>query len=283
LARILAIGGAVTLFWLSCFALVMAALAAVLLFRSAAGKRLRLQGGNLYYGASVTADEAAKAGRFLDAKGYLKAGLLDARLHRDATTYHLQLIGSVDEPTDDQRAAAEVLAADFSDEVLSGADVLVQYCDPSLKPIAVIPHAGRLGKRIGMNAALLFYTDGVADDDAMRVATFLVAAGLFNDSSKVTQLNREGDGFDFRVAVNVDPLTPEMLDGQHKMAADLSKKVLGGRPVQVSYCKGLAATLRSDLARRGAGRDEESTRVTGRSYRAAVFVRPPDDDTGSCS
>jgi hypothetical protein len=33
---------------------------------------------------------------------------------------------------------------------------------------------------MGMNAAVLFYTDGVTESDASRVATFLVAAGLLN-------------------------------------------------------------------------------------------------------
>jgi hypothetical protein len=263
-----------SLLWFAGCVLAIVALAFAWWVRAAAGKRIRLEGGSLYYAGSVTVEEAERAGRFLVAKGYFKAGLLDVRLYRDGTTYQLQLIVDGSEPTEKQSATSEVLAAVFSDEVLSGAACEVQYCDSALHPIAAISHRGRFGRRMSMNAAVLFYTDGVTETDAMGVATFLTVAGLFNDSSKVAQPNREGDGFDFRVAVEVDPLTAEMIDGQRQMASDLSKHVLGGRPVQVHYCKGLAATLRTDRARPAAVTSEETKLPKGQSYRAEVFYRP---------
>ncbi len=203
-----------SLLWLAGCVLAIVALALALSVRAAAGKRIRLKGGSLYYSGSVTAEEAERAGRFLVAKGYFKGGLTDVRLYRCGTTYQLQVIVDGGKPTEEQSSASEILAAGFSDEVLAGAACEVQYCNGALHPIAVIPHQGRLGRRMVMNAAELYYTDGVTERDAMGVATFLVAAGVFNDSSKVAQLNREGDGFDFRVAVEVDPLTAEMIDGQ---------------------------------------------------------------------
>ncbi len=235
----------------------------------------------MYFAGSVTAEEAERAGRFLVGKGYFKAGLIDVRLYRDGTTYQLQVIGDGDKPTEEQMSASEILAAGFSDEVLAGAACEVQYCDRALEPIAVIPHQGRLGRRMGMNAAELFYTDGVTESDAMGVATFLAAAGLFNDSSKVAQLNRDGDGFDFRLAVEVDPLTAEVIEGRSQMASDLSKKVLGGRPVQVQYCKGLAATVRTDRVRRGAETGEETRLAKGQSYCAEVYYRASEEGEGT--
>jgi hypothetical protein len=125
-----------------------------------------------------------------------------------------------------------------------------------------------------MNAASFFYTEGVSEADAMRVATFLAAAGVFNDSPKVAQLNCSDEGFEFRLAVDVHPLTDEMDAGQQKMAADLSGDVLGGVPVQVHYCKGLAATLRTDRASVKKDGVDESVLPRGRTYRSKVFRVP---------
>jgi hypothetical protein len=85
-----------SLFWLCLGAIAIAAFAFALCWSvlRAAGKRLRLEGGSLYYTDSVTAEEAERAGRYLVWKGFFKAGLIDARLHRDGSTYQLQLICS---------------------------------------------------------------------------------------------------------------------------------------------------------------------------------------------
>jgi hypothetical protein len=252
-----------------------------------AGKRLRLEGGSVYYAGLVTAQEAEHAGRYLGERGIFKAGLKDARLFRDASTYQLQLICSSGLPDETQNLAAEVLAAGFADDVVAGAPVEVQICDAILRPIAVIPHHGRFGRRLGMNAASLFYLDGVTFDEALNVATFLAAVGLFNESPKIAQLNRAGDGFEFRVAVNVDPLTTEMIDGQVQMAKDLSRQVMGGKPVDVQYCHGLAATLRTEPAHVRPDEHDPMTIPRGQSLHSRVFHVPQErgerDDPGDSS
>jgi hypothetical protein len=263
-------------FWLTLGAFLVIAIAFVLRFWRSTGRRLRLEGGNLYYTDSVSPEVAQRAGLFLERKGLFKAGLNDARLYRDGEAYLLQLVCSLGQPEEEQNVASEVLAAGFSDDVLTGSPVEVQICDFVLRPTSVIRHRGRFGRRIGMNAASFFYTEGVSEAEAMRVATFLAAAGLFNDSPKVAQLNRSDEGFEFRLAVDVDPLTDEMDTGQQKMAADLSHDVLGGVPVQVYYCKGLAATLRTDRASVKTDGIEESVLPRGRTYRSKVFRVPHD-------
>jgi hypothetical protein len=263
-----------SLFWLTLGAFLVIALAVVMRFRGAAGRRLRLAGGNLYYAGAVTPAEAERAGRFLVRDGLFKAGLRDARLYRDGETYQLQLVCSTGQPQETQNVASEVLAAGFSDDVLGGAPVEVQICDSVLRPTSVIPHRSRFGRRLGMNAASLFFTDGVSEEEAMSVATFLAFAGLFNDSPKVAQLNRGPEGFEFRLAVNVDPLTDEMIAGQKDMANDLSHKVLGGAPVDVCYCLSLGATLRIDRTSLTRGDHEEGTTTKGRSYTTQLFQVP---------
>ncbi|HVX13042.1 MAG TPA: hypothetical protein VHC22_17795 [Pirellulales bacterium] len=241
--------------------------------RLSLGKRLRFEVGSLYYAGLVTADEAERAGRYLRDRGYFQPKLTMVRLFRDGTTYQLQLLSPVNGTTETQSLACEILAAGLADEVLPGANVEVQVCDWDLRPILTIPHRGRLGCRMRMNAACLFYTDGVTEDVANSVALFLAHMGIFNDSAKVAQLDRTDEGFEMRLAVEVDPLTPEMIEGQRRMAYDLTHKVLGGKPVEVRYCHGLAGTMRVDRA------DPEAAPPRGQMYASKVFVRRGDADS----
>jgi hypothetical protein len=126
-----------------------------------------------------------------------------------------------------------------------------------------------------MNAASLFYTEGVTGSQALEVATFLAAAGLFNGSPKVAQLGRSAAGFEFRLAVEVDPVTQEMAEGARQMAYDLSRNVLGGMPIDVQYCMGLRTTLRPDTLSADAPRDTRDS-APGGPFRSQVFVRPSD-------
>src|SRR5262245_11857994 len=105
--------------WLALGAFMVIAIAFVLRFRGATGRRLRLEGGNLYYAGTVTPDVAQRAGRYLEWKGLFKTGLKDARLYRDGEAYQLQLVCSWGQPEEEQNVASEVLAAGFSDDVLS--------------------------------------------------------------------------------------------------------------------------------------------------------------------
>jgi hypothetical protein len=249
--------------------------------RSSPGRRLRFEAGSLYYAGLVTADEAERAGRYLTGWGYFQPKLTAIRLSRDGTTYQLQLISPEKETTETQSLACEVLAAGLADEVLPGANVEVQVCDWDLRPVLTIPHRGRLGCRMTMNAACLFYTDGVAKDVADSVALFLAGMGVFNDSPKVAQLDRTEEGFEMRVAVKVDPLTSEMIEGQYRMAYDLTHKVLGGTPIEVRYCHGLVGAMRVDRAISGMHNDPEARPPRGQMYTSKVFVRPGDADSSA--
>jgi hypothetical protein len=247
------------------------ALAIALRGRGSLGKRLRLEGGNLYYTDRVTTDEADRVGQYLVRHGFYKAGLIDARLARDGAVYQIQLVTPLAHPQEEQYAGCEVLAAGLSDDVLAGAGVEVHVCDRVFRPNLVVPHRRRFGRRVAMNAASLFYLEGVTQAEAENVALFLAHAGLFNDSSKVAQINRAGAGYEFRLAVVVEPLTSEMVEGARQMASDLSRHVLGGLPVDVRYCKGRVATLRTVEPGSGAQAADKRESPAG-PYRTEFFV-----------
>lgn len=234
------------------------------------GKRLRFGAFTLYYTQAVTVDVANRVAQHLMRENFTDQQM-DARLTREGATYQLQLICS-GQPVESQVIACEVLAAGLSDDVFAGAAVEVQVCDPIFRPISVIPHRGRFGRRITMNAAHLFYLEGVTDSEAFDVATFLAGVGVFDDSPKIAQMNRSADGYEFRLAVEIDPLTPEMVEEERRMARDLSQ-VLRGAPVAVHFGKRLLGTLRA-VEPRAPEPGAADSDVPGGPYRTEVFCVP---------
>ena len=226
--------------------------------RNGLGKRLRFGPVTLYYTPAVTRDAANRVGQYLLRQQFA----VDGRLTRIDATYQLQLICDLGHRDEKQELACEVLAAGLSDEVFAGAEVEVHICDNIFRSIVAVSHRGRFGRRLAMNAARLFYLESVTDSQALEVATFLAAVGVFDDSPKVAQMNRNADGYEFRLAVDIDPLPPEMVDGARQMAHDLSTKVLKNAPVTVDYCRGLQGTLRTGA---------DTHRATGGAYRSQVF------------
>jgi hypothetical protein len=231
------------------------------------GKLPRFGTVRLFYSPTLTADAVNGVVEYLQRQQYADV-LKDARLLQQAGTYQFQIVFSAP-PHEDRVTAFEVLAAGLSDDVFDGATVEVHVCDRLYRPYVVIPHRGRYGRRITMNAAYLFYLEGVTDPEAMSVATFLVGAGLFNDSPKIAQMNRGPDGYEFRLAVKVDPQTPERIAGASRMASDLSRVLRA--PVAVHYCQGpLGNTLRA-VEPLDAEYRREQVHVSGGPYRGEIY------------
>jgi hypothetical protein len=234
------------------------------------GKRIRLGAVRLYYSPALTADVVDRVVEYLKRQQYTDRPM-DARLLHQDETYQFQIIFS-GPPHEDRVTGFEVLAAGLSDDVFAGGAVEVHVCDRFFRPYVVIPHRGRYGRRITMNAAHLFYLEGVTDQEALSVATFLVGAGLFNDSPKIAQMNRGVEGYEFRLAVKVDPQTPERVEGARRMAGDLSRVL--GASVAVHFCQGpLAKTLRA-VDPLDAEHGREQSHVPGGPYRAELFYGP---------
>src|SRR4051794_18143322 len=75
-------------------------------------------------------------------------------------------------------------------------------------------------------------------------------------------------------------VTPEMVDGERRMASDLSR-VLRGAPVAVHFGKGLPGTLRAGRLRADGPGAAHGRHVPGGTYRTAGFCAPgrPSDGT----
>lgn len=215
----------------------------------------------LHFTPAVPRAEAERLGRFLVKRTYRT----DARVTKEGDVYQLQFACGPGRPTAEQELACEVLAAGLADEVFDGAAVEVRLGAAS-PPAYAVRHRGRFGRRLAMNAAEVFYTPGVTDDEALNVATFLAGVGLFDDAPKLAQLNRTPAGYEFRLAVDVDPLTPEMAAGQSQMSHDLTRVLKA--PATAHFCAGVLGTLL-------AVESPTPERSPGGPYHSRVYVVPP--------
>ena len=110
-------------------------------------------------------------------------------------------------------------------------------------------------------------------EGAHRGQKFLAGVGVFDDSPKIAQLSRSAEVYEFRLAVKVDPQSPQMIEGAHRMSADLSG-VLHGRPVAVTFCEGwLSRTLHPVQPQTAEGGTRPS-HVPGGPYRTEVILVP---------
>jgi hypothetical protein len=259
-------------------AIVVVLAAAFWWWLTAPDKRIRFGAVTLYYSPALAGDVVNRVVQYLKRENFTDQPMV-ARLLGEGATYQFQVIFS-GPPLEDQVTAFEVLAAGLSDDVFAGAAVEVQVCDTIFRPMSVIRHRGRLGRRITMNAAHLFYLEGVTDDEAFWVATFLAGVGVFDDSPKIAQMNRSVEGYEFRLAVKVDPQTPEMVEGVRRLSSDLSR-VLRGASVAVHFCEGpLGRTLRT-VKPRIAEDGTENSHIPGSPYRTEVFCIPGELPDGS--
>jgi hypothetical protein len=241
------------MFWVLVFAGVVVAVAALVaawLWLSV--KTLKCKGGVIYYRSAVTADEARRLGEFLERGDFFNPSQHAVELEKKAQIYCFRLPVAEETHQDEEvLVKCAVLASGMSDEVFAGAAVEVQLCDGWLHTRTVIPHCGKFGERFRFNAAEVFFTPGVTEDDVIRLGTYLMGKGFFNDGPKLTQLNRTAGGFEFRTRVNSESeLGPAHRAEIQRMASDLSQDVFGGVPVEICPCEGVSKTLHKQVPNR---------------------------------
>ena len=204
-----------------------------------------MQGWRIYYWPGVTADEARKLGAFLERVDFFTATQTTAALRKEAGTYQFCVPCAEDVYQDEEvLARCAMIGAGLSDEVFSGNAVEVHLWDRRLRTLAVVPHRGKFGERLRFNAAELFHTSGVSESEAVRLGTYLMTKGFFNDSPKLGQLSRTPGGFELRLQVKSVSELGAAHSAEFKMiGGDLSRDVFGGVPVEVCPCEGVIKTL----------------------------------------
>jgi hypothetical protein len=205
-------------------------------------------GGEIYYGSPVTADEARRLGEYLERRDFFKPTQPAVGLGKKTGTYQFSLPAAEEQYQDEEvLVKCAGIAAALSEEVFTGAPVEVHLCDGRWRTRTVVPHCGKFGKRFSFNAAELFVTTGVTEDQAIRLGTYLMNKRFFNDNPKLGQLNRTADGFELRLQVKNESDPGSRKDFQ-RMARDLSQDVFGGVPVEVCSCEGVRKTLHQQVS-----------------------------------
>lgn len=228
-------------------------------------KTLRCRGGKIYYGSPVTADEARRLGEYLERRDFFKPTQPAVGLGKKTGTYQFSLPAAEEESQDEEvLIKCAGIAAALSEEVFAGAAVEVHLCDGWFLTRTVVLNSGRFGARFRFNAAELFATTGVTEDQAIRLGTYLMSKGFFNDKPKLGQLNRTADGFELRLQVKNESDPGSRKDFQ-RMASDLSRDVFGGVPVEVRPCEGVHKTLHQQVSDPAHMSTRSSSRIFGSS------------------
>jgi hypothetical protein len=107
----------------------------------------------------------------------------------------------------------------------------------------VIP--SRHGELLSVNGAELYFTSSVTRAEAEKLAEYLVRVGHFGGVRKRVQLTRAGKIYQVRYAVRkgVESDSGLIQDWQFA-AAEMSREVFGGEPVEIHLCDRSLQTLR---------------------------------------
>jgi len=93
------------------------------------------------------------------------------------------------------------------------------------------------GTKLEFNGGELYYTTNVTRDEANKLGEYLVKDGFFDGKTKTVQIEKRGKVFQFRmVAKSGAAEDPHMIAIAKVMAAQLSKNVFDGSPVEFQFC-----------------------------------------------
>jgi hypothetical protein len=104
------------------------------------GKKLTFNGGELYYTTQVTEADAKKLGDYLVKEKFFDGNKKTVQLNKNGETYEFRMVVIKDgEKGPDTVATFTSVAKELSENVFSGAKVVVHLCDDHLKTLRVIP------------------------------------------------------------------------------------------------------------------------------------------------
>lgn len=100
------------------------------------------------------------------------------------------------------------------------------------------------GKRLSFDAGELYYTSGIAEEEARKLGEYLVRDDFFDGKPKTVQLIRGGKALELRIVVKAgaerDPQTRESF---RQFGLEISRNVFNGDPVDVHLCDEHLKTL----------------------------------------
>ena len=119
--------------------LVLAILLSVGLGCSKHGTKLEINGGELFYTANITADEAQTLGDYLVEGNFFDGKRKSVQLDKSGSTYQFRMVVKPELRNDKSyRETCKLAAKDFSTNVFNDEPVEIHICDENFKTIRVV-------------------------------------------------------------------------------------------------------------------------------------------------
>jgi hypothetical protein len=224
----------------------VAVLGAVYLWTPRGDARLTFKQGELYYGGSVTQDEARSVGEYLVQQEFFSDERRSVvQLYQVQGRYRLRFVIKSEHADDPITAIGfGVLGSQIARDVLGGRPIEVGLSDDHFNPIRVVPSSAM----IGFGKSELYYTEPVTAAEAYAVGDLLMQSGFFSDDTATSVLIGQEDGA-YQLKFVIDPsrgTDPEVKEGFLELSRGIAVKALGGRPVMLHLCDDHFRTLQRE-------------------------------------
>jgi|GEM_PF-751225 len=212
------------------------------------GQKLEFNKGSIYYTSSVSQSEVNRLGGYLVKEGYFNGIPKDVMIGKKGSKYEFKIVVNKEYKIDNEVVRVfEFAARDISDRVFAGAPVEIHLCDENLQTIRIIkPDQNQesapsstedYGQKLEFNGDILYYTPSVSLFDAKKFGKYLVDIKFFIGTSRVTQINKNGSKYEFKVVMRKAlEITKERIELLESAAKDASDNVFGGYPVEIHLC-----------------------------------------------
>src|SRR5262245_38617646 len=224
---------------------VFVVLGAVYLFTHPGDSRLTFKQGELYYGGSVTQDEAKRVGEYLVQQQFFSDEHgSSVQLHQEEGRYRLRFVVN-SEHAEDPLTAIQfgVFGNQIASDVLGGRPIEVGLSDDHLNLIRIVPSSAMMAFGKGE----LYYTEPVTAAEANAVGEWLMKSEFFSDDKATSvQVGQEDGAYHLKFVIDPSLVAdPKVKAAFRELSRGIAVEALGGRPVAWHLCDDHFRTLQS--------------------------------------
>lgn len=208
------------------------------------GKKLTFNGGDLYYTANVSEDQAKKLGDYLVKEGFYDGKPKTVQLNKNGDVIEFRFVVKEEFREDEKYLkTTRLFSHSLSRDVFDGAKVEVHVCDEKMNTLKVL--SGDLGKELTFNGSQLFYTSEVTEEQAKKLGDYLVKDGYFQGEPKTAQLDKKDGVFQVRLVVKEEVVNDKEYESIVKVFREqIQRNVFNGEPTEIHYCDEFMDTVR---------------------------------------
>jgi hypothetical protein len=201
------------------------------------GKEKTFDGVELYHGPNISDTLANSLGDYLVSQKFADGNDKTVQITKAGDTYHFRMVVKKDAEKDSSlNKTFKFFASGLSSSVFNGAPVIIELCDDQMSTLKTFASED-MGKTKNVNGVQLLYTKSITNAQVDSLSSFLISSKFANGREKTVQITKSGNIYQFRMVVNAGTeKDPEYIKNAKTYAADLSKSVFKGSPVEVDLC-----------------------------------------------